>query len=148
VLDPKTYVDDPRCPFPFVIEELMDLDIMLNRMFGCLAIYKGPKICLILRAHKEERADNGIWIATTKEHHQSLRQEIPSLRDIAVFGPGPTGWQVIPEESETFEEEVMRACDLVRRDDPRVGKIPKPKPMRKKTTNGAGKPKRKRATRR
>ena len=32
-------------------------------------------------------------IATTKEHHVSLRRELPNLRSITVFGFGGSGWQ-------------------------------------------------------
>ncbi|MBP6833461.1 MAG: hypothetical protein KA978_21925, partial [Deltaproteobacteria bacterium] len=63
----------------------------------------------------------------TAEHHDSLRKELPSIRSITVFGTGESGWQVIPAAAESFEEEVLWACELVRRGDPRVGKLPKPK---------------------
>jgi hypothetical protein len=44
-------------------------------MFGCLAVYVQDKIVLILRDKREGTADNGVWLATTEEHHQSLRRE-------------------------------------------------------------------------
>jgi hypothetical protein len=95
-------------------------------MFGCTAIYVGPRIVLVLRDGRGT-ADDGVWIATTAEHHDSLRKELPSIRSITVFGTGESGWQVIPAAAESFEEEVLWACELVRRGDPRVGKLPKPK---------------------
>ena len=40
-------------------------------MFGCLAVYVQDKRVLILRDKREGAADNGVWLATTEEHHQS-----------------------------------------------------------------------------
>jgi hypothetical protein len=95
-------------------------------MFGCTAVYARGKIVLILREKASAPADNGVWIATTAEHHASLRAVLPSMRPITVFGEGG-GWQVVPVEADGFEEEVLRACALVRADDARIGKVPKAK---------------------
>ncbi|MBK8693274.1 MAG: hypothetical protein IPN17_13485 [Deltaproteobacteria bacterium] len=115
-----------KVPFAFVLDELEVLAPTTRPMFGCTAIYVGPRIVLVLRDGRGT-ADDGVWIATTAEHHASLRKELPSIRSITVFGPGESGWQVIPAAAESFEEEVLWACELVRRGDPRVGKLPKPK---------------------
>jgi hypothetical protein len=99
-------------------------------MFGCLAVYVGPKIVLILR-DKPGGRDNGVWLATTREHHESLRAEFPNMRSIGVLGGGnETGWQILPAESSDFEEAVLRACELVIARDPRIGKVPKTKPRK------------------
>ena len=72
-----------KIPFEFVFDELAELSYWTRPMFGCTAIYVGEKIVLVLR-YKPERNDgsNGVWVATTKEHHGSLRRELPSLRSI------------------------------------------------------------------
>lgn len=119
-----------RVPFAFVLDELEALAPTTRAMFGCTAVYVGPRIVLVLR-DKQGSADDGVWIATTAEHHASLRHELPSIRSITVFGPGESGWQVIPAAAEGFEDEALRVCELVRRGDPRVGKIPKPKKKKK-----------------
>ena len=93
-------------------------------MFGCLAIYVEDKIVLILRDKRDQTADNGVWLATTEEHHQSLRQEFPNMRSIQVLGKKVTGWQVLPTDAEDFEEAALRACELVLARDPRIGKVP------------------------
>lgn len=36
-------------PFAFVLEALADLKPRTNPMFGCLAVYVGPKIVMVLR---------------------------------------------------------------------------------------------------
>lgn len=143
----------PKKPIPyvFVLEELAELEPYTKPMFGCTAVYVGEKIVVILRRREDFPDDNGIWLATAPEHHASLQAELPSMRSLRLFGPGPTGWQNIPEESSTFEEEAFRVCALVRKGDPRIGKVParkrpkkKPKivPKRKKARKRLRKPKR------
>jgi hypothetical protein len=91
---------------------------------GCLAIYVKDKIVLILRDKLRNTVDNGVWLATTQEHHQSLRREFPNMRSIQVLGKPVTGWQVLPVDSPDFESAALRACELVLAGDPRIGKIP------------------------
>ena len=112
-----------RIPHPFVLDALSGLEPTTRPMFGCLAIYVGPRIVLILR-DKPGDTDNGVWLATTAEHHQSLRGEFPNMRSIRVLGKGVTGWQVLPADAPDFEEAALRACELVAARDPRIGKIP------------------------
>ncbi len=112
-----------KIPFDFVLDELSDLEPVTKAMFGCTAVYLGPRIVFILREKGADR-DDGVWVATLAEHHTSLRAELPSLRSIAVFGPGETAWQIIPADDPGFEDQVLRACSMARKGDPRVGKIP------------------------
>jgi hypothetical protein len=114
-----------KVPFAFVLDELAAVDPVTRPMFGTVAVYVGPRIVMALRDRGGD--DDGVWIATTAEHHASLRKELPSLRSITVFGEGESGWQVLPAEGDGFEDEALRACELVRRGDPRVGKVPKAK---------------------
>lgn len=114
-------------PFEFVLDALSPLAPATRPMFGCLAIYVGRKIVLILRDKGGEDADNGVWLATTAEHHESLRAEFPNMRSIAVLGKGVTGWQLLPSTAPDFEEAALHACDLVLAGDPRIGKVPKSK---------------------
>jgi len=111
-------------PHEFVLEAMAPLSPETRSMFGCLAIYVQDKIVLILRDKRDATADNGVWLATTKEHHQSLRREFPNMRSIQVFGKKVTGWQVLPADAKDFEEAALRACELVLAGDPRIGKVP------------------------
>jgi hypothetical protein len=65
-------------------------------MFGCL--YVKDKIVLILRDKPKNVADNGVWLATTEEHHQSLRREFPNMRSIQLLRKPVTGWQLLPAD--------------------------------------------------
>jgi len=118
---PKT-----RKPIPhaFVLDAISTLSPYTRPMFGCLAIYVKDKILLILRDKPKNTADNGIWLATTHEHHHSLRREFPNMRSIRVLGKPITGWQVLPVDAPDFESSALRACELVLAGDPRIGKIP------------------------
>jgi hypothetical protein len=114
-----------KLPFDFVLQELEDLGPFTRPMFGCHAVYVEEKIVFILRDKKNPRVDDGVWVATTLEHHRALKKELPSLRSITVLAGGAvTGWQVLPAESDDFEEAVLRACELVKRGDARIGKVP------------------------
>src|SRR6266536_2803661 len=84
-------------PHEFVLDALAPLSPATRPMFGCLAIYVQDKIVLILRDKRDPTADNGVWLATTEEHHQSLRREFPNMRSIQVLGKKVTFWQGILE---------------------------------------------------
>jgi hypothetical protein len=125
-LDDTLFAVKRRKPVPheFVLDAIAALSPETRSMFGCLAVYVRDKIMLILRDKRDQTADNGVWLATTEEHHQSLRGEFPNMRSIQVLGKKVTGWQVLPADSRDFEEAALRACELVLADDPRIGKVP------------------------
>jgi len=111
-------------PHEFVLEAIAALSPQTRSMFGCLAVYVEDKIVLILRDKRDKTADNGVWLATTEEHHESLRREFPNMRSIQILGKKVTGWQVLPIDAPDFEEAALRACELVVARDPRIGKVP------------------------
>ncbi len=120
-------------PHEFVLDALASLSPFTRPMFGCIAIYVGDKIVLILRDKPSSTGDNGVWLATTQEHHESLHREFPNMRSIRVLGKEVTGWQILPVDAPDFEESAMRACDLVLARDPRIGKVPGSRRKPKKT---------------
>ena len=111
-------------PHEFVLDAIVELSPKTRSMFGCLAVYVGEKIVLILRDKRDQTSDNGVWLATTEEHHQSLRRDFPRMRSIQILGKSVTGWQVLPADTPDFEEAALRACELIIARDPRIGKIP------------------------
>ena len=126
-------------PHEFVLDAIASLAPETRPMFGCLAVYIQDKIVLILRDKRDPAADNGVWLATTEEHHRSLRREFPNMRSIQVFGKPVTGWQVLPADAPDFEEAALHACDLVLAKDPRIGKIPGARRASKSSTKKAKK---------
>ena len=126
-----------RVPHEFVLESLVELvgegpdAIYTKPMFGALGVYYGDKIVIILREKGVDR-DDGVWIATTSEYHASLKQDFPTMRSIEIFGPGPTGWQILPVDAPDFEESALKLTERIAQADPRIGKIPAKKRLNKK----------------
>ena len=125
-LDDQPFSVKPRKPVPheFVLDAIAPLSPRTHPMFGCLAVYVGEKIVLILRDKRDAAHDNGVWLVTTHEHHQSLQRDFPNMRSIRVLGKKVTGWQVLPADAPDFEEAALRACEFVLARDPRIGKVP------------------------
>ncbi len=130
---PKLNLIDPlfrgqarkKIPYEFVLDALAGLSPWTRPMFGCTAVYVEDKIVLVLREKPGSSPDNGVWLATTLEHHDSLRREFPNMRSIEVLGKKVTGWQVLPADATDFEGAAVHACELVLARDPRIGKVPK-----------------------
>jgi hypothetical protein len=121
-------------PYPFVLDAITPLSPETRPMFGCLAVYVGVRIVLILREKQGGSADDGVWLATTAEHHDSLRREFPNMRSIGVLGREVTHWQLLPADAPDFEESALRACELIMARDPRIGKVPKSRAKKSKQT--------------
>jgi len=124
-----------KIPFDFILDELFSLEPRVNPMFGCHAIYIGEKIVFIVRdkpgVHDES---NGVWIATSTEHHPSLNKEFPSLTSVEILsGRGnETPWRMIHKDHDDFESYVLKICEYIKKGDQRFGKIPKPKKKKPK----------------
>jgi hypothetical protein len=114
-------------PFDFVLDYLIPLDVTVKPMFGLWAIYVNEKIMLILRQRQDFPGTNGVWIATTQEHHKSLKSDLPSLCSITTYSNGirETEWQVLPVDTNDFEASVRKVCELIKHSDHRIGRIPK-----------------------
>lgn len=119
-------------PFDFVFEYLEPLRYSVKPFFGCFGVYVGEKIMLILRDKKDNPEVNGVWIATSHQHHESLKQLFPSMCSVSILnnGIGETAWQMIPVSASGFESSVLEICTLIRRGDQRIGNIPKKKKKR------------------
>ncbi|MDQ3111256.1 MAG: hypothetical protein M3R17_15310 [Bacteroidota bacterium] len=126
-----------KIPFPFILDRLHALDPVTKPMFGSYAVYVREKIMLVLRERENHEDANGIWLATSKEHHASLKKEFPSLQSIYILSDGKneTGWQMIPMDADDFESAADHVCDLILKGDQRIGKIPKARKKKKSTLN-------------
>jgi hypothetical protein len=125
--DPSALIRRKTVPHAFVLDALTAIAPRTRSMFGCLAIYAGDKIVLLLRDRPDRTSDNGVWLATTAEHHASLQDEFPNMRSIQLLGKETTGWQVLPVDAPDFEESALHACELILKGDRRIGKVPKAK---------------------
>lgn len=110
-------------PFDFVFDYL-PRNVATKPMFGMHYIYFNKKIMIILRKAAKNLDMNGIWIATSKEHHQSLEKEIPALADF-VLDNGEihdSDWRLLRHDHDEFEEAAMRICELITHGDKRIGR--------------------------
>jgi hypothetical protein len=119
-----------RVPFNFVIEELDSLDPIVKPMFGCFSVYIGDKIVLFLCELEKLPYRKGVWVATTPGYYKSLAEEFSSTRSIENPKIGKSPWLLIPAGAEDFEEQALRACELILSGDPRIGRAPKPRRMK------------------
>ena len=125
--DPFSMKARKSVPHEFVLDALAPISPWTRPMFGCTAIYVDEKIVLILRQKPTYERDNGVWLATSHEHHESLREEFPNMRSVELLGEPVSNWQLLPTDAPDFEESAMRACELVIAGDPRIGRVPKKK---------------------
>jgi hypothetical protein len=121
--------------FDFVLDHLVSLEPTVKPFFGSHAVYIGEKMVFILRDKKSRPDCNGVWVATNPEHIQNLKKEIPALRSVTVLNErrknSESSWQMLTTDQDDFESSVIKACEMVLHNDPRIGKIPKPKKKRK-----------------
>lgn len=119
-------------PFDFIFDYLLPIETTVKPFFGMFAIYSGERLLLMLRERDNQPEMNGIWIATARGGHESLKKELPALRRFSGLKEKDSGngWQMIPATADDFEKTAIRVCELIVRRDPRIGKIP---PLKRKT---------------
>jgi hypothetical protein len=123
-------------PFDFVLEQLAPLELTTRPMFGCTAIYVEDRIVFVLR--KKGDADDGVWVAFEPARTEEMLALFPRLQGIELLG-NSRGWRKLAADSASFEEDVLRACALLRGGDERLGKVPesrKRSPARKLRKRG------------
>ncbi len=110
-------------PFDFVFDYL-PTGIMVKKMFGMHYIYLGKKIMLILRRSDKQPEWNGVWVATSKEHHQSLKSNVPELGPFIMDGDDRhSNWLLLQNDTEDFEGAAIKVCELIAHGDARIGKV-------------------------
>jgi hypothetical protein len=113
-----------QIPFDFVFDYLPD-SIVVKKMFGMHYIYLGRKLMLMLRKRNNEPGMNGIWVATNKKHHQSLKADAPGLAPLFIDDDWHSNWLQLKDDDEVFEDAVIKVCELISRGDPRLGRFTK-----------------------
>ena len=111
-------------PFEFLLDDLPPSVIVLPAI-GMFLIYAHGKNVLIFRKTGKNPQHNGIWIFTKREHHTSLKADIPAITDF-VFNEGElfeTAWLLLSDDHDDFETAAIRLCELVSQRDKRIGKV-------------------------
>ena len=112
-----------QAPFPFVLEELVSIRPTVKQMFGFTHVYLDDKLLFSLRDSINKPASNGMWLYTNAEHIESLGREFPQLSRRYLWRSGRNAWVILASKLEHFEEYVLKACDLILRGDPRIGRV-------------------------
>jgi hypothetical protein len=116
-------------PFDFVFDYL-PAGIIVKKMFGMHYIYLAKRILLILRRSDKQPAWNGIWIATSTEHHQSLKAGIPELGPFVLDdNERHSNWLFLDDDAEDFEGAAIKVCELIMHGDPRLGRLTEKAPF-------------------
>jgi hypothetical protein len=109
-------------PFDFVFDYL-PTGIIVKKMFGMHYIYLGKRIMVILRRQDKQPELNGIWVATSKEHHESLKNHIHELGPFFINNDERHGsWLFLKDDAEDFEGAAIKVCELISHGDARIGK--------------------------
>jgi hypothetical protein len=116
-----------KMPFAFALEELDALSPTIKPMFGGFAVYVGEKMILFIYDQEKWPDFKGVSLATTPEHYHSLAQEFSSAFDAEPQKIGKRPWLLIPAGAADFEEQVMKACEMILNGDPRIGRAPEEK---------------------
>ena len=131
-----------KMPFAFALEELDAMGPLIKPMFGGFIVYIGGRMTLFLYDRdKLPPQFKGVSVATTPEHYRSLAQEFSSTRDAEPRKIGEHPWLHIPADAVDFEEQVLKACELILKGDPRIGREPDPKKVRPTINKRSANPK-------
>jgi hypothetical protein len=112
-----------QIPFDFLLDYLPP-NIVIRPAIGMYYIYWEKKIVLIFRQVSKNAQHNGLWIATKKEQHASLKTQIPAITDF-VFDEGEafeSSWLQLKDDHDDFETAAIKICELISHRDKRIGK--------------------------
>ena len=136
----RTPAAKKKLPFQFVLDELELLTPLVKPMFGCHAVYIGEKIVLFLYDLEKGIGEKGVWVATTREAYVSLAAEFPAARVKPIAELNQAPWLQLPVSAPDFEAQALHACALILQRDPRIGRVPKQKPLKPKSKQKRNKP--------
>lgn len=117
----------------------LDSSYATKPMFGCLAVYYHGLNVAVLAADpgdktfgkKKFKFDlwDGVLLPTSREYHELLQKDFPDLSPHPVLGK----WLYLPQQTEGFEEQLMKIVRLIRQNDYRLGITPGAKKKKKKS---------------
>ncbi len=123
----------PISTFQFILDDLSGLELRTRPMFGCTAVYVGEKIVLVFCDREKMKEDIGIWVCIPDIHTEAMKRDFPALRGVSFFENENSAWQCLPQDNPEFEELALQFCAMIRKKDPRIGRVPKPKRTKKST---------------
>ena len=116
--------------FEFFLDFLYPLPLVKKRFFGTTSYYLGDKIICATCTNDKFPDDKGIWVSTLPEFHAFL---FPKLINQRFLTRVPTKkWILLPEDSDTFEEDARTVAELIKTGSEWIGTVPKPKKKKMK----------------
>jgi hypothetical protein len=106
-----------------VVDELTSIRPHVKGMFGFTYVYLEERLLFALRDSPKQPGSNGMWLFTTAEHIDSLAREFPRLRKQQLWRSGKNAWVILASRLEDFEENALRACELILEGDQRIGRV-------------------------
>ncbi|MBE15488.1 MAG: hypothetical protein CL867_04505 [Cytophagaceae bacterium] len=111
--------------FPFFLDMLYPLPLKHKKMFGVDAYYLEAQLLFALREKEENTIDNGIWIATKKQHHQKLKHQFKSIKSIESYGI--KSWLMLASNHDHFEADAQHLAQLIFKRSELIGTTPNSK---------------------
>jgi hypothetical protein len=125
-----------HAPFEFILDELQPMRPLVKQMFGFTYVSVGDRLMLLLRNRTNQPQFNGVWVATSEDHFESLQKEFPvSPAWLVAFAKKQ--WLLIPINAEELEEYSLKACELILNGDVRVGRLSNPKSSGRQKKKGS-----------
>ncbi len=118
-----------KIPFEYILTKLGSQNYQIKQMFGHHCVYTNGMMTLFL-IKKQDNENNGICVASTMEHFESLKKSLPSLTAVDHLGIVSKGWFLIPESSSRFKKDAIKACELISQGDERIGRTPRTRKSR------------------
>ena len=110
-------------PYDFLLDYLPPA-VVIKPAIGMYYVYFEGKIVLIFRKAAKNPQHNGLWIATRRDDHASLKADLPAVTDF-VFEEGEMyepNWLQLQDGLDDFEEAAIAICELIAQRDKRIGK--------------------------
>jgi hypothetical protein len=111
-----------QIPHNFVLQALFPLRPTIKKMLGAYGVFLHNRMIMFLRDSESELEFNGVFIATQPEYFQQLQQEIHLSKMQFDLDGSIDSWIFISEDLDDFKEKVIKACEMVKNNDDRIGK--------------------------
>ena len=109
-------------PYDFILQSLYPVRLKVVKMLGGYGLYQESRLLFFLRDRDSELEFNGVFVATQPGFYKELQKEIHHSKMEFDFDGSHNSWIFISEDLDDFKEKVNKACELVKKDDLRIGK--------------------------
>ena len=109
-------------PYNFILKLLHPVRPKVIKMLGGYALYQDRRLLFFLRERSTELEFNGVFVATQPQFYGELQKEIHHSKMEFDLDGSKDSWIFISEDLDDFEDKVKEACELVKKDDVRIGK--------------------------